>query len=725
MKLSIFHFSDSHWVPRWTDPTTNDPHEPSPERVAFYTDYIRSFEALDLKRYYGDETIVIHTGDFGNFPSKKENELIPPVKEMFADIRDRHLRTFDRKFNDVCHKLAVPGNHDADREANETERFSEFCAALRHWHWKTPFDTPVVRFSIFDLGDKHISISLFNSVSAERDAAIERDRMDAVLPDTDYFRIALLHHNLLPHYGQRANRAAFVNGGDFNTYLGDNAFKLVLSGHQHLGNEMLFAVPTCLKGSDQARPTLESVFLTIAAPAFLRPEYSALLGFNVVEIEIVNDSNFVTITLHKFRFSRERHVGAGRFEKPETIVFRLLASRIDRGNRPLSEQERRIKIARKVVDRLYDSDSEITQLEQLVLPSEKPGHFQMVRRELQVCQQIPNNIAALYSIAVLPPSHWWQGESAFRRLFIENVGRAASRSEAREPTPVFSFSFSKPLVEAINRARANAQALKIMKYLRDRREQLFNLGRWCESRLDLNVNSESSMSVWELEDYPQTNESLTRRILVKSTNNEIAHTVPEWDCCNSRETLEIARIAIWPAEYFEYPDAGRLIELHEDCLVPLFWLNPTKLMSSPDKTGKRGQRKQWGYDLIYARQYRNREGAIAQVLDLPRRYINDKKGESPVLDKSPGREAYANDLWGDNGAPAYFRQYESRLSAEFSVLLRRPDILFAIDAYAMRRADMVSEGSGKPALLDLAMSSLSRMYDDDTWFKTASMVGKA
>jgi hypothetical protein len=697
--------------------------------IDFYNDYINAFEALNLKEYYedADTALLVHTGDFANFPSPKENELIPPVKEMFDDIRIRHLETFDRKFADISEKLAVPGNHDADRDADEKERFAHFCTALRHWRWKTVFDTPVVGYQNANLGDKQVAVYLFNSVSATKDESgqlhpeikIELDKAPKNLPEKHYFRIALLHHNLLPHYGQNVTGKVLVNSGDFNTYLGDNNFKLVLSGHQHLGNEMLFAVPTCLEGRKDARPTLESVFLTLAAPSFLREERGVLPGFNVLQVEILNDSNFVTITLHKFRYSREGHHGAGRLLKPDTIIFQLLVPRIDTGLKPKlppGEQDRRIRVARKVVDRFYESEyDDVTHIEQLVLPSARPAHFQTVRRELQLCQQIPSNIAALYSTAVLPASHWWQGESAFRRLFIENVGRAAVRTKVQEGRPIYSFYFSDPLIAGIRQARENGQIVTVAHRLRSTKREI---RRWCESRLEWDAHNDFSISVWELEDYTHANESLTRRILVKPTEKdkstekekptekEIARSIPEWDGHNSPETLEIARIVIWPPDYFQNPDAGRLIELHEDCLIPLFWLSPEKLVSSRDREGNRQPRKRWGYDLIYARKYPGRADP-----EFPLRHVNDENGAVAIPTQSLGRDAWANDLWGVNGAPAYFRKHEAHLSAEFSVLLRRSDILFAVDAYALYHA----------GALDEATPTLTRRHDDDTWLQNAGM----
>jgi 3',5'-cyclic AMP phosphodiesterase CpdA len=689
MKLTLFHFSDSHWIPKWIDPTTKRKYGPRQVQVEFYSDYIRDFEALDLTGYYGDRTLLVHTGDFADLSPRKDKTPVAPIRQQFDDIKKRHLITFTRKFKNIDGKLAVPGNHDADRSAGRVARFRDFRNALEDW--KTPFNDPVVRFPIEGLGNKRIALFLFNSVSMRKDEktgkmcpeiAVDRAAMCRSPRNTDYFRIALLHHNLLPHYGQRAKRDVFTNNGNFNTYLGDNNFKLVLSGHQHLGNEMFFAVPEQLDQLSFARPTLESVFLSLAAPSFLRAELVALLGFNIVEVEIPKDSNFATISLSRIRYSRERH--ARKFFTTDRTVFQVLLPRIDSVGLTPPQQARRIEVARKVVDRFYDGDFDITRIEELMFPFARTHHFEKVRRALQVFQHIPNNVAAMYSVAVLRPSYWWQAESVFRRVFIENLSRAANRGRGRAASPTFLFRFSVPLLDAIQSSRSNARALRIADEVRARKR---NLGQWCESIIADPARG-SSISVWGVE-AERKEHTAPRTIVLQSTRNEIPQTVPDWDKVNSPDTLEIARVAIWPSHFFDTEDASRVIEFHEDCLVPLFWLDPKRLLSA---TGT--PRKHWGYILIYARKHRDPDAAGEQFAPQRRalRYINDSEGVNPIQHFGQGKvDSYANDLWGPNGAPAHYRRNNTYLSAEFSTLLRRPDILFAIDAYALHRAGALVE----------------------------------
>jgi hypothetical protein len=694
MKLSIFHFSDSHWVPTWADPATKTIFRPTVAQTEFYQRYISDFDSLDLTPYYGDKTLLVHTGDFANFYDRKDKRPLAPIKAQFQDIRKRHLSTFESKFKNVDGRLVVPGNHDMDLDAPETKRFRDFEYTFRNW--ATPFSNPVVRYAIPGLEGKDIAIFLFNSASTsekdgQRVAIANVPDKDMTDPDpADYFRIAVLHHNLLPHYGQaqRPGRDIFTNNGEFNRYLGDNNFKLVLSGHQHLGNEMFFAVPGTLPGTDFARPTLESVFLSLAAPSFLRTEYVTLLGFNLVQIELLNDSNFATVRLTKFRYDREYN--PRRFIGTPGPVFQILLPRIGDLRLTPAEQTRRIRTARKVVDRFYDRLFDITQIEQITPPFAKTGHFERVRKSLELCQQVPNNIAAMYSVAVLNPSFWWQAESVFRRLSVENLARAASRNSTPRTTPTFLFRFSKPLLQAIKTSRSNGRVLSVAANLRGREGELGPGGAF---GLNANPSNSGSVSTWEVDDYKTGEKSLTRRILLEPTNQEISYRLSNWTKGRSPDTLEIARIAIWPATFFDSDAACRVIQFHEDCLVPLFWLDPERLVSRPDKNGKRVQRASWGYILIYARKYRDLPGGEVFVKRRrPLTFINDKEGLVPThASERPGSpDAYDTDLWG-SGAPAHYRKNNLYLAAEFSALLRRPDIMFAIDAYGMHRAGLLAE----------------------------------
>jgi hypothetical protein len=262
------------------------------------------------------------------------------------------------------------------------------------------------------------------------------------------------------------------------------------------------------------------------------------------------------------------------------------------------------------------------------------------------------------------------------------------------------LSISAPLATAIQNARLNAKFLSIADKLRKKK---CDTAHWCEARLAWDVANEASLSVWELEDHSRGENLVTRGIRLEPTGNEIVPTLAEWDKDNSPETLEIVRIAIWPPKFFDDPEAARVIEMHDDYLVPLFWLSPARLLARADSEGIRRPRSDWGYDLIYARRYKDPNATDEIPIDheRPLRFVNDNRGKVPKRKYDEDRpDAYANDLWGYGAAPADYRRHDTHPSAEFSTLLKRPDILFAVDAYAMRCA----------GLLDDVTSTLNERY---------------
>ena len=131
---------------------------------------------------------------------------------------------------------------------------------------------------------------------------------------------------------------------------------------------------------------------------------------------------------------------------------------------------------------------------------------------------------------------------------------------------------------------------------------------------------------------------------------------------------EFPRILLWRAEDFDSPVAIQTIEFHENCAFPLFWLRPDALVSA----GRRTEREYIGHFTIV-------DSSRKDVLSC----WNDAKGNIPPKPRGGIQPNEVKSLWHD--APPRALEGDPHFIDEFVHLLRRPDIMFAADAWAMRK----------------------------------------
>lgn len=711
MKLTIFHFGDSHWICNYKDPSDPARSRPTKEEIDFYEEYIEDFAELTLEQHFGgqigDEGVFVHTGDFANFYI--EDFRKHPIEMQFTDIKNRHLEQLKKAFPRIKRFIAVPGNHDTNRcdGGEELEvKFRDFITALNGW--ETSFSKPpVVRIPIPGMVDKSVSLFLFNS-----SATVWNPRGgDAPVPyasvqrkyrlkptESDFFKIAILHHNVLPQYGQRNKEVSddvFVDNGDFNSYLSKYNFKLVLSGHQHLDNDVSFSIGDPMSSFHQTRPLVENSVLSLSTPSFLRPELATQLGFNVIEIDVSPSSNIADLTITRYRYLREQ----AKFEaKPATKHLLLLPKIEDVGG--LHEQARRLKISTSFLNKIYDPGYKVEQLERVLSRPSQKEHFERMRKSIEMGQKLAtNNIFAMYSTAILPAHTWMRHEQTFHRLFLTNATRGFKRSPqaiCAEET-LFNFRFSKPVYAAILQSLANAKSLNVSERIWQRQlpvndevvafissthtQPKCSLSQW-EGNPVIPVGTGATIGSEQIGLFRNQKISLqfncNNRDIPDTFSISEAEVYPE-------EPFEIARILLWPMEYFRSEDALQFIELHEESFIPLFWIDPTRLKSRVNTF-----RNEIGYALLYAykfKDFRTKEKPILQ--SEPQVFLNNASGEALIpaelihLSRMGSLSSLDSALWGQGGAPEYYRLRNRHLSAEFSSLLYRPDILLAVDAFAM------------------------------------------
>jgi hypothetical protein len=537
-------------------------------------------------------------------------------------------------------------------------------------------------------------------------------------------RIAILHHNPLPYEEEGLKYLKpyrFINEGAFNSFLIENRFNLVLHGHQHKSGVFYFSgIP--VKGSTVMTMN-DSGYICIGAPAFGAKD-SWGLGYNLITIEQKkNEAEYVNITV---KHINHRHDGRGVHNAASEKCSCLL---------PISKiSDKRRKIFTHILG-LDENSQKYREIENIIIPDKKETDFFERVRNLR---SEFKDIRALYSLCVFKPKLW--NEKRLAEFFLpeakRSIGRAAALAKSLEyklskvdakieknlksGIPALHFLFSNPLYQAIQTAKENSRKLNVTSRLcteikeRPRQlikrigEQAFEYLQRCliKSHGMMHEDTYYSLSIWDNvrtikdldlidtgdpeEENFNLKEVVDNVVRLLSTPNvsdmnvsisplnwmpiekfgdasDIGHPVSK--------LLEFPRILLWDDDQFGEEQAFMCIEFHENCAFPLFWLRPNNLMGEKEETARK-----IGYFLIFARYHSDEEWTdpvkeAEWVWNMPDGSVPDFKLTGKVK---------ANEVrWIWKNKPPASLERAPTLVDEFMLLLKRPDILFAADAWAM------------------------------------------
>jgi 3',5'-cyclic AMP phosphodiesterase CpdA len=735
MKITILHLTDPHWIcfnarnfilsrvyqDAHGDETTKTEvvarvRQLIEKDVADYGHIKHAFNNVDITHHFQsidgatNTSVLLTTGDLANFFSYHG---VLTVAKQFADIRSHFLPLIEGKHRFDL-KIAVPGNHDVDKDSqspSEAVRFRRFYGIF-DTTWHTPLSDPSLC-----IGEKpnQIRIWLLNSsrrVGIDKQSSEQKaldtvhifeqdiDKWREALQPEDRMRIVVMHHSPVPNDSDLRKRDVFVNNHHFNGTLVQTNVKLVLSGHHHIGDELYAAIPGCLQPFPgriepvAANPMIESGFLSVSAPTFLRsPDRSGYSqGFNIVEVEILPGDNIATVTVTKYRFTSEHN--DPRFQVMECpLRYRIALARLQDIFPEPTIRERRIAVMENAAREIY-STRPIEPLERVLGIKLSAKTLEDLHRIIDSLKGRKERILGLYSVTVLPPAAWWANQLTrrFRGAFLENINRAIHRGASlRQRRPTAFFQLSESLHAAVTQALSSAESLGVVQRLRS--EMSAEEDKFAHEERDFITESleaaggnlaVSSLSAWGRNVSMTPNDD---KISERWGDSNVLHTLFEkgpWDIPRSgdlndirrpEDSFELARILYWPLEDFDSGYALRVIEFHEDFHVPLFWLSPEWLR------GRLGEpRKAIGTFLIC-------EKGPTTVKSIT--YPSNIRGEAPtehdVYPADKPNDAKAIQFWGAGAYPKVLHDSPNSGTLEMRALLRRPDILFASDVWALRK----------------------------------------
>ncbi|AVP96497.1 hypothetical protein C7S18_04480 [Ahniella affigens] len=538
--------------------------------------------------------------------------------------------------------------------------------------------------------------------------------------DTQTFRIAVVHHNPIPfaHEAEDAKPYRFLNDGAFNDFLLENNFRLVLHGHQH--QSRLVTLSDHSRRDGAASVGVDDSFMCLGAPAFgARHTPGNEIGFNIITLnfDVPGWSNALIKQVSRFD-----HPGQG-LSRP---TYRDIRQLIPIGKQSLKQRE----IHNKVSDILLRNDTfEVERLERFI-DAQGDSEVSFFERVREIHSNL-QNIRAMYSLSVFPPELW--SEKRLAEFFLpearRNIGRAAALAKSieselvlnnegvkrvvREAVPNLHFHFSEPLHGAIQNALRISKTLGVVSRLRNARDhELTRLGKRERSFFDRNVgrgtlrntshiDRSDSLSLWDnvpivdgvdLEDSRQPNINdidAVERALFSPSNTIFEEGMrvsistfpwvpqktvrPNERHFIANSLMEFPRILLWDDREFEKRTSLECIEFHENCGFPLFWMCPDTLLG---RTGL--GRRDIGHFTVFAKVRGESDERIRAQEDV----WNDKFGNEPADWRGHLGASKIEWLWGIDAYPRHLGPGDG-LVDEFVHLLRRPDIMFAADAWAM------------------------------------------
>lgn len=413
-----------------------------------------------------------------------------------------------------------------------------------------------------------------------------------VVNNDDIFRIAILHHNNLPTNNDDNQKYRFLNSGWFNNALLRLNFRLVLHGHQHIGEVANYAKFRHRQQREIYTSYLTDGFLAVGAPAFdIGAHHSDHRGFNVITLSFSDETDICSIQV-------DRHL----WQINQT--FEVVTTYNEVALRDAEDKERLNCLSD--VNRVVFSNRPIRGITRgLDNHKYKLNHAESIREKVEDREKV----RAMYALSAFEPGYWLSSKlmGFLLPLGVKNMqmhlGSGAKAPFAGGHVPI-KFKFSKPLVAAIKRAASNALLVNRSKNSSWAKALARNLKVDCNYRqaydfvtarvagFEAGVCQMSvfGQAVSEKADFItplgcratqlEVSKSARRPFArFSGDQKEATHEV--------KKIFEFPRIVMWEPDEFMRPSTLDIIDFHENLGFPLFWIDPSLLVS---KAGKRRER---------------------------------------------------------------------------------------------------------------------------------------
>lgn len=525
-------------------------------------------------------------------------------------------------------------------------------------------------------------------------------------------RIAIIHHSPVAATARREAHI-FEDAGAFIEFLMENRFNVLLHGHNHETSVIPIGEVGRSQTSPEAnaphiknqisRPFLESSVTCIGSRS-LWPGAEPEKGFNIITFSQLDKSYLlhaclreVSISSHRLSSSKRRGVS-----NVEKLSFYI-------PSRPLSSlrnaDSRRRSILRNVKNNYsnihvseYDRESDLSEsaLSNLQRTRDAFRRFSITHAAYAINNIRPSDWLNLGFLETITP-YAEIGVLRGQKFAIERgTGETQSYLERKYGFCFPVFAYSKWLCDAVDRSCLLASRLgtsdQLDKFFEDehgifpdsdrpnpfslRRDELLSVWRSQRRFIDLTgapVKGQHSLSYW-------ASSTAGGRVLHSAIDFDLTR-LEEYELDEHHDKIrsfhEFPRLLLWRPNEFTKPSAFKVIDFHEQNGIPLFWLDPDRLISRGGdlKRSKIGASEYFGH-------YRKKRMV---------RHIgyNNADGEHPKAScfnvSNPFAVNLPARLWGfddelmEHLGPRSFRK--SSPAEEFRVLCSRPDLLLAIDAW--------------------------------------------
>lgn len=470
-------------------------------------------------------------------------------------------------------------------------------------------------------------------------------------------RIAVIHHNTLNYPMDDTEAYHFDNQTQFNSFLLRNRFQLVLHGHQHSGVVRYYSEQELAPTSSGSKfLNKENGFFSIGAPEF--DLSSAILGYNAIRIELDEDDSVAEVSISKIEFNRSLQ----KFHEKEcklNVELEVFTPEVDEVMREV----------RRVVARSRPCEAIKRALDR---PKFVPTYGDRLRETLD------NDMCpiATYAVSVFGPQRWFGNKVLELQApyFVNSFLHRAVRQSERSSDGIYKtkFPMTSDLYKAIGIAKENGVTLDVMSKLKGRE---YDGGLLGHEHLDFlarnNVDERKSLSLFAhgQAGHPRGKEMIELHIEDNGLGLPIEFV--DADTRNRCEHVnESARILLWDQEDFLRPSAYDVILFHEWLQVPLFWIDPKRLVSR-DENGTEFQRSPIGY-FMYSSLSSETGASLTKIQEWAHTKIAD-----PVDLRDFMRKA-----WKNCPPPTFsLNVREASPKDEFVALLQHQNLCFAVDAW--------------------------------------------
>ncbi|MGJ8678476.1 MAG: metallophosphoesterase family protein [Akkermansiaceae bacterium] len=735
-KIIIYHISDIHWV-----------HSSAPNSVEVrqYQDaLIQDFELLDLSKHKSDKKILVLSGDLANFYTKPEASLEDQYEQAFEEVISKIEAKFSPDFKIAIpgnHDLDKTAETDSERfsafyniftkngwKVSLNEDSVDYCIQGSQkivFHlFNSALECGKIKKYVCSSCKEGVDASLLscpnckngegNCYPQERldPARVQLDKLKKLscdLGENELLRVAILHHNPLPQSGQEeriVKEDTFTNNGDLIGHLISKNFRLALSGHYHVGSLLFVGKPylTNAQSTSSYQPFMESGFYSVGAKSFAKFEMAINPGFNLLEIEYNDEENLAELVINEYEFDRSQACYRSSYKKMPLALKSI--------EQISSDPETSKKMLLNTIKYLYN-DKRLPPLNRVLNPNYRSEAFQSLDKVLTGFGEL-DSVRAMYAVSVLPPESWWANKltQTFRKYFIKHYTTAKENFNALPDDDLrkgaagipLLFKFSIPICSAIDTAKESSRKLYVMGLLTSEEldenlsyEEKAFVKRSIYPTLEHgNTTGLNSLSIWDnhLNGNPAIQYDSSSKSAAPSTANFSVFYEP---ISNDREILynfnteenkksledsyELCRIVLWDKHDFDSIYALHVIQYHEELGVPLFWLSPKHLC------GKKGRlRKKIGSLMINALKEERRHDWMDRT--VTRNIYTNEKGITPTAKEyykdatGEGFEYMSRGLWGKSESPEGYAHGDSSID-EFTLLLNRPDIMFAADVWIL------------------------------------------